>query len=59
MRNQLKKPTQGNRRGVATLDYVLVLGVIMPLAVIVIPLGIRIVKLVYEMTSVLITWPFL
>lgn len=47
------------RAGVATLDYVLVLGVILPLAAIVIPLGIRVIRLVYEMTCVFIAWPFM
>lgn len=50
----------GHRRaGVSTLDYILVLGVIMPLAAIVIPFGIRILRAVYEMTSVLTAWPFM
>jgi len=47
------------RAAVATLDYILVLGVILPLAAIVIPQGIRIMRLVYEMTCVLIAWPFM
>lgn len=59
MRKSLIKVKESNRRGIATLDYILVLGVVMPLAIIVIPLGIRAIQLVYEMTSVLITWPFL
>lgn len=50
---------QHRRAGVATLDYVLVLGVILPLAAIVIPLGIRVIRLVYEMTCVFIAWPFM
>ncbi len=47
------------RAGVSTLDYILVLSVIVPLATIVIPVSIRITRLVYEMTCVLIAWPFL
>lgn len=48
------------RRGaVGSLDYVLVLGVIVPLVAIVMPLGRRILRLVYEMTLVLVSWPFL
>ncbi|MCA9072015.1 MAG: hypothetical protein KDA84_23970 [Planctomycetaceae bacterium] len=48
-----------NRRGVSTLDYVLVLGVVMPLAVIVVPTSIRIVRAAYEMVVVMIAWPFM
>lgn len=48
-----------NRRGVSTLDYALVLGVVMPLVVIVVPTGIRMVRAVYEMVVVMIAWPFL
>lgn len=47
------------RAGVATLDYVLVLGIILPLAAIVIPAGKRILELVYEMICTLIAWPFM
>jgi len=48
-----------SRRGVATLDYVLVLGVVLPLAGFVLWAGPRIMNLVYEMLSVLVSWPFL
>jgi len=47
------------RRGAATLDYVLVLGAILPIAGVSIYLGGKIIKLVYEMTSVLVSWPFM
>lgn len=47
------------RQGVATLDYVLLLGVVLPLAGFVMWAGPRIMNLVYEMTCVLISWPFL
>jgi len=46
------------RRGAASLDYILVVGVILPLALIVIPVGRRIIQLVYEMICVMIAWPF-
>ena len=58
MRKQ-STPITSNRRGASTLDYVLVLGVVMPLAVIVVPTGIRIVRAAYEMVVVMIAWPFL
>ena len=52
--------TQPNRRaGVSTLDYVLVLCVVLPLATIVIPTGIRIISRVYDMIAVTVSWPFL
>jgi hypothetical protein len=41
------------------LDYALVLGVVMPLALIVVPTSIRMVRAVYEMFVVLVAWPFL
>ena len=47
------------RRGLSSLDYMLVLGIVMPLALIVIPSGKRMIQLVYEMTTVLVSWPFM
>lgn len=47
------------RRGVATLDYVLLLGVVLPILAIVIPQGRRMMQLVFEMTCALISWPFM
>lgn len=56
----LKSRQTGVRRaGLSSLDYVLVLGVILPLAAFVIPMGKRILQLVYEMITVLIAWPFM
>jgi hypothetical protein len=50
---------RGSRRGAATLDYVLVLGVVFALASLIVPLGMRIVRAAYDMMNVLISWPFL
>ena len=50
---------QHPRAGASTLDFILVLGIILPLATIVIPGGIRIVRSVYELTCVWIAWPFM
>ena len=50
---------QPSRRGSATLDYILVLGVVLPLLAIVIPQGRRMMQLVFEMTSALVSWPFM
>jgi hypothetical protein len=54
-----KKPTRRHcRPGVATIDYVLVLGVIFPLGSIMLYYGPRIMRLAYEMISVMVSWPF-
>lgn len=46
------------RRGAATLDYVLVMGVVMPLVVFVYWAAPRAMNLVFELTSVVMGWPF-
>ncbi len=48
-----------SRSGVSTLDYILLLGVILPLVAFVVPAGKRIIQLTYEMICTLIAWPFL
>ncbi len=49
-----------DRRGaVATLDYVLLLGVILPAAAFSMWAGPRIIRLTYDMVYVLLVWPFL
>jgi hypothetical protein len=50
---------QPERRGAATLDYILVLGVVLPILAIVIPQGRRMMQLVFEMTCALVSWPFM
>ena len=47
------------RKGVASLDYVLVLGVILPLAAFILWAGPTIMRLAYEMVCVLVSWPFM
>lgn len=47
------------RSGAATLDYVLVLGAILPLAGLSFYYCSRIMKAAYEMMCVLIAWPFM
>jgi hypothetical protein len=54
-RRQAHEPA---RRGVASLDYILVLGVLLPLAVFVLWAGPRLMRLAYEMLAVLVSWPF-
>ena len=48
-----------DRSGVAALDYVLVLAVILPLVAFVMWIGPRIMQLAYEMVCVLVSWPFM
>ncbi len=45
--------------GAVALDYVLILGIILPLATIILRLGPKIIGLVYEMVSLLVSWPFM
>lgn len=49
----------GRRAGLASLDYVLILGVVLPLVVFVMWIGPRIMRLAYEMVCVLVSWPFI
>lgn len=48
-----------HRRGVSSLDYMLVLGVILPMLVFIFRVGPRIIRLAYEMVSVMVSWPFM
>jgi hypothetical protein len=45
--------------GLAALDYILALGVVFPLLAVILPQGRRAMRLVYEMTTTLIAWPFM
>lgn len=47
------------RRGAATIDYVLGLGVVLPLLLIVIPAARRAMQLVFELACTLVAWPFM
>ena len=47
------------RRGLATLDYVLLLGVILPLAAFLFRVGPLIIRLAYEMVCAIVSWPFM
>lgn len=49
----------GYRAGAASLDYVLLLGVILPLVAFISMIAPRIIRLAYEMVSVLVSWPFM
>jgi hypothetical protein len=47
------------RAGVSTLDYILLLGIILPLVAFIVPAGKRIIELSYEMICTLVAWPFM
>ncbi len=50
---------RAGRLGAATLDYVLLLGVIFPLVAFIVPTGKKMIQLAYEMACTLIAWPFM
>jgi hypothetical protein len=52
-------PPNGSRYGAATVDYVLGLGVILPLLVVVLPIGRRMMQSVFELACTVISWPFM
>lgn len=47
------------RTGAATLDYALLLGVVLPMAAFCLWAGPRLMRQVYEMLLVCISWPFI
>jgi hypothetical protein len=47
------------RRGVASLDYVLVLGVVLPMVAFIMWIGPRMMRLAYDMVCVFVSWPFM
>ena len=52
-------PFSAGRRGAASLDYILVLGVLLPLITFIMWIGPRTIRLAYEMVCVLVSWPFM
>lgn len=54
----MRKLERKRRRGAATLDYALTMGVILPMMGIVLWFGPRLIRLVYELTRVMLSWPF-
>lgn len=48
-----------SRAGVSTLDYILVVGILLPLVAFAIPAGKRIIQLTYEMVCTLVAWPMM
>jgi hypothetical protein len=59
--NRIRRPTESStrRRGAATLDNVLVLGAILPLAGLALYQSGRIIRAVYQITCAFISWPFM
>jgi hypothetical protein len=53
------RPMRAKRRGVSSMDYMLLLGVILPMAVFIFRVGPKIIRLAYEMVCVLVSWPFM
>jgi len=47
-----------SRAGLASLDYVLLIGVVLPMLAFTMVVGPKIIRLAYEMVSVLGSWPF-
>lgn len=47
------------RHGSASLDYVLILGVILPIVAFSVRMGPRLIRAAYDMVSGLISWPFM
>lgn len=52
-------PRSRTRPGAASLDYVLTLGALFFMSSVIVLLGRRIMQLVYEMTGLFLTWPFM
>lgn len=62
MRRSRKNGRRGyrdRRSGRAALDYVLILGVVLPLVAFIMWIGPRIILLAYEMVCLLVSWPFM
>ena len=52
-------PRLSRRRGAAVVDYVLGLGVVLPLLVVVIPTSRQMMQAVFEFACALVAWPFM
>jgi purine-cytosine permease-like protein len=54
-----KRRTGRSRRGSATIDYFLIVSILLPLAALVLHFGPRAMHAVYDMLTVVVAWPFL
>jgi hypothetical protein len=59
MVGKLGRKRYRRRRGSATIDYFLVVGVLLPLATLVFWFGPRAIHSVYDMSTVIVAWPFM
>jgi hypothetical protein len=57
--SQLRDTKRRTRSGIAAVDYMLALGVVLPLLVVVLPAGRRAMQLVFELAAALVAWPFM
>jgi hypothetical protein len=48
-----------NRRGAATIDYFLLMAVVLPLATFMMQIAPRIMRSVYDLLTIVVSWPFL
>ena len=57
----LSQTERGRRKrsGLASLDYVLILGVVLPMVAFIMWAGPRVMGLAYEMVCLLVSWPFM
>ena len=59
MAGKLGRKRRNRRRGSAAIDYFLVVGVLLPLATLVLWFGPRAIHSVYDMSTVIVAWPFM
>ena len=60
MRTKQRTSMQVSRRaGAATIDYVLILAVVLPMVAFLMWAGPRMIRLAYDLTCLLIAWPFM
>lgn len=57
--DEAKRNEKWSRRGAASLDYVLTLGVLFAISSVVVVMSRSMMKLVYEMTCFFLAWPFM
>lgn len=58
-RPKIDPGTSSVRGGAASVDYILGLGVVLPLLLIAIPASRRIMQLVFEFAATMAAWPFM
>jgi len=54
-----KRVPRRGRRGAATIDYFLVVCIVLPLATLVLGIAPRAMRSVYDLLTVVVAWPFL